>query len=780
MPPILVFALLVAALPGIARAAPPARVIVAFKPEAPLLERKAAAPAGEPARRARELGNRVGVPLRAGIAVSDRMQVVLAEGTSSQALALRLAQQPDVAYAVPDLRRRAHVRPNDPLYGDGVAGNGPAAGQWYLRTPAGEVRSAIDAEGAWRHTTGERSIVVAVLDTGVRFEHPDLRRVADGGNLLPGYDFVADVDTANDGDGRDPDASDPGDWITAEEDARAGGPFEGCEASPSSWHGTKVAGVIAATTDNATGMASVARSVRLLPVRVLGKCGGFDSDIIAGMRWAAGLHVPGVPDNPDRARVLNLSLGSEAPCTAAYQQAIDEVNAAGAVVVASAGNSAGHATGTPANCIGAIAVAGVRHAGTKVGFSDLGPEIAISAPAGNCVNVAPGTPCLYPILTTTSRGETTPGEPGYTDSFDVSVGTSFAAPLVSGTIGLMLSVQPALSVHDVRTILRATARRFPTTGGDNGDGTIVPQCTAPQSGALGEPVDQLQCYCTTATCGAGMLDTSSAVLAAATGLAVAPAPLHGVWWASPGGSEAGWGLNVAQQGDVLFATWFTYDAAGRAWWMSMTASRLHGETYGGALFASRGPAFGTVPFRPSAVVRTQVGQGTITRIDDNRATFASTVGGVAQERLIERLAFGEPPTCTFALLPDAALATNYQDVWWASGGSEAGWGLNLVHQGDVIFATWFTYDGDGAPLWLSMSAVRTGAATFAGTLFRHAGPPYSSLRFDASRVTATQVGHGTLTFADGSAGTFDSTVNGLAQSKSIARVVFNGPGTTCR
>ena len=153
------------------------------------------------------------------------------------------------------------------------------------------------------------------------------------------------------------------------------------------------------------------------------------SDIIAGMRWAAVLAVPGAPSNTNPARVLNLSLGGEGVCTMAYRDAVAEINAVGAVVVAAAGNSVGHAVGTPANCPGVIAVAGLRHVGTKVGFSELGPEISINAPAGNCVNTAAGTPCLYPILTTSNAGLTTPiadadGGSIYTGSFKASVGTT--------------------------------------------------------------------------------------------------------------------------------------------------------------------------------------------------------------------------------------------------------------------------------------------------------------------------------------------------------------------
>jgi serine protease len=268
--------------------------------------------------------------------------------------------------------------------------------------------------------------------------------------------------------------------------------------------------LVAALTDNGIGMAGVAPGVRVLPVRVLGKCGGYDSDIIAGMRWAAGLSVPGAPANPYPARLINLSLGGDGVCSAAYQEAVDEATAAGTVIVASAGNSSGHAVASPASCGGVIAVAGLRHAGTKVGFSSLGPEVAISAPGGNCVNTAANSECLYPILTTTNSGETVPVGSTYTDSHNVSVGTSFSAPLVAGVAALALSLHPELTPWEVRDLLRATARPFPPVGSIPSS-SGVPECTQPQSNLVGMPVDQLECYCTTASCGAGMLDAGAAL-----------------------------------------------------------------------------------------------------------------------------------------------------------------------------------------------------------------------------------------------------------------------------
>src|SRR3989442_2402469 len=489
-----------------------ARVIVKLRADSPLLPKALSGAAQKPTH-AEALGQRLGIAMNDGAAVSARTQIIFADGITSTELAQRLAREPDVEYAVPDERRSAFTAPNDPLYAAGVPGNGPAVGQWYLRAPSGAVASSIDIEKAWSVTLGSPDVVVAVVDTGVRFEHPDLLTVANGGKLLPGYNMISNVSVANDGDGRDADASDPGDWVTSAEAGNSHGSFYMCTAANSSWHGTQVPGIIAAITNNAVGMVSVGPNLRVLPVRVLGKCGGFDSDIIAGMRWAAGLPVPGVPANPYPARVINMSLGAVGTCHVGYADAITEITAGGTVIVVSAGNSAGHALGTPANCSGVIAVAALRHAGTKVGFSDLGLDVAISAPGGNCVNVTAGSPCLYPILTTSDAGTTTPISPIYTDSFKRSLGTSFAAPLVSGTAALMLSVQPALTPQRVRQVLQAATRQFPTTGGDNGDGTPVPQCTVPQYGSFGNPVDQLQCYCTTYTCGAGMLDAGAALSA---------------------------------------------------------------------------------------------------------------------------------------------------------------------------------------------------------------------------------------------------------------------------
>ncbi|HEX9092414.1 MAG TPA: S8 family serine peptidase, partial [Coriobacteriia bacterium] len=196
------------------------------------------------------------------------------------------------------------------------------------------------------------------------------------------------------------------------------------------------------------------------------------------------------------------------------REAVDEVVASGALIVAAAGNSSGHAVASPANCNGVLAVGGLRHAGTKVGYSSLGSEVGISAPAGNCVNSESGSACLYPILTTTDSGTTGPAGGTYTDSYTTSLGTSFSAPLVAGVVALAFSVRSDMTPQRVRELLQATARPFPSVGSVASSSTVA-QCTQPQYDLMGRAVDQQECYCTTTTCGAGMLDAGAALAATA-------------------------------------------------------------------------------------------------------------------------------------------------------------------------------------------------------------------------------------------------------------------------
>lgn len=259
---------------------------------------------------------------------------------------------------------------------------------------------------------------------------------------------------------------------------------------------------------------------------------------------------------------------------------------------------------------------------------------------------------------------------------------------------------------------------------------------------------------------------------------------QGLWYAAPAESEAGWGLNIAHQGDILFITWFTYDLDGSQMWL--VGSRLDktgNNSYSGPLYRTTGPAFDSVPFRPiTAANLTQVGTVSFSFADANNGTFAYTVNGVSQSKPITRQVYGPLPTCTQGGAHGTPV--NYQDLWYAAPAeSESGWGLNVTQQGDIVFLTWFTYDRDGRGMWIvgsRMDRTAPGTDTFAGPLYRTTGPPFNAMPFTPiTAANLTQVGTGTLAFTAPGSGTFSYTVNGIAQSKAIVRQVF-GPATVCR
>jgi hypothetical protein len=264
---------------------------------------------------------------------------------------------------------------------------------------------------------------------------------------------------------------------------------------------------------------------------------------------------------------------------------------------------------------------------------------------------------------------------------------------------------------------------------------------------------------------------------------------QGLWWNSPAGSESGWGINLAHQGSTIFATWFTYDAQGKPLWLAVVATATGPGVYSGDLFVANGPAFSAVPFDPAQIKENPVGTATFTVIDANRLSFSYTVdlsvvpdlkSAVTQTKEIIRQEFGPLPTCTYGTVENLATATNYTDLWWKDPpGSESGWGVNFTHQGDTIFATWFTYDLDGQRWWLAFVANKTGPGIYTGDVFTATGPAFSAVPFDPATVVETIVGTVTLTFTDGNHATFAYTVNGVTQSKAITRQVFAAPGTVC-
>lgn len=338
-----------------------------------------------------------------------------------------------VAFAEPDLvlHPAASVRPpNDPQFED----------QWHLHDGGGSADYSVDALSGWPFTTGSPEVVVAVLDTGWT-EHPDLET-----SIINGYDFISDRRSGNDGNGRDADARDPGDWVDSSD---YGSGFSGCDISESSWHGTHVAGIIAAKQGNATGVSGVAPNVRILAVRVIGKCGGTTSDITDAIRWSAGGSVSGVPDNPNPADVINLSLGGTARCLSSFRSAIEFAQSRGVTVVAAAGNEgAPVSSAVPANCPGVISVVASNADGKRPNWSNYGTR---SLPA---TITAPGES----ILSTYNSGRKGPSRPGYARAS----GTSMAAPVVSATVALLTSL--GVSHDAMPRALASTTKAFGRAG----------------------------------------------------------------------------------------------------------------------------------------------------------------------------------------------------------------------------------------------------------------------------------------------------------------------------
>jgi len=460
-------------------------------------------------------------------ALLHALQLAPAAGESAAAVLARLRADPEVEYAVPDERRYLHGAPNDPLY----------AQQWYLQVAAA-TPSAVDAVDAWSTTTGAASLVIADVDTGVRADHPDL-----AARLLPGYCFISDPFVANGAACPGPGALDPGDWVTSADITSQPSICGEATAGPSSWHGTRVAGILGAATNNGVGVAGLSWGPLILPVRAVGTCGGLDSDIISGMLWAGGVAVSGVPTNAHPAKIINVSLGGTGSCLASYSDAIAQLGALGVLVVASAGNEGGPVD-TPANCPGVAGIAGLRQAGTKVGYSSLGPEVALGAPAGNCGDsfTTVESPCVYSLTTTTNLGATTPDVNDYTglyycdattgsfagctvgagDYRTYNLGTSFSAPVVSGIAALMSSVNSSLNSCQLLARLKEGSQPYPQTSLD-ATGSQPPMCHVP-SGA--SDIQNAECICTRddQTCGAGMANAPGALTAAQRPIAAVALP----------------------------------------------------------------------------------------------------------------------------------------------------------------------------------------------------------------------------------------------------------------
>ncbi|WP_405804210.1 S8 family serine peptidase [Streptomyces sp. NBC_00210] len=347
---------------------------------------------------------------------------------------------PSVASAEPDIRAYAMaVTPNDTEY----------TKQWDLF----EATGGMNVPGAWDKTTGS-GVTVAVIDTGYA-AHTDL-----AANVVSGYDFISTAADARDGNGRDSDAKDEGDWSAT--DGECG---TGSKASNSSWHGTHVAGTIAATTGNSKGVAGIAYNAKIQPVRVLGKCGGSSADIADAITWASGGTVPGVPANPNPAKVINMSLGgASATCPSVYQNAINGAVSRGTTVVVAAGNSNANASGfTPANCSGVINVASTSREGNRSFYSNFGSIVDVSAPGGETRRATdtPGTVTTPEngILSTLNSGATTQS----TENYKPYQGTSMAAPHIAGLAALLKSAKSTLTPAEIEAAIKSNARPLPGT-----------------------------------------------------------------------------------------------------------------------------------------------------------------------------------------------------------------------------------------------------------------------------------------------------------------------------
>jgi serine protease len=404
-------------------------------------------------RATRAMSARTGVDIQYKRAMSGGYEVFSlaksVDDTRAQQLAEQIAASPDVESVTPDAFMRRTVMPNDTFFNNDD--------MWHLMNPVDGIYG-INAEAAWDIEKGSPKLNVAVLDGGILKTHPDL-----ASRFVGGYDMVSSIpqapDLPADGGGRDADASDPGDFVTAAEAADPESLWRECDTE-SSWHGSHVAGTIGAAVNNGEGISGINWESKIVPVRVLGKCGtGITSDIVDGMRWAVGLDVLGVPRNPNPVRVLNMSLGGSGPCSAAapavpiYQNAINEIVRGGGIVVVAAGNeNLDVSTSRPANCANVIAVAATTKTGNRAFYSNFGNGVTIAAPGGD-TRVGDG------VLSSVNAGLTTPT----TSTYKEFQGTSMATPHVVGIVSLMLSHRNYLNHASVVQILKNTATAFPAS-----------------------------------------------------------------------------------------------------------------------------------------------------------------------------------------------------------------------------------------------------------------------------------------------------------------------------
>lgn len=409
------------------------------------------------AKDAAELSVRANIGLRVHRAMSGGAHVLRLDKpvplSAARAIATRMMRGGDIELVEPDRIARPFAEPLDPIY---------VSNQWNLKAPAGLNVGGANLPNAWDFTLGSSAAVVAVLDTGI-LPHVDIN----WSTVLTGYDFIGNFSNFNaprstDGNGRDANAEDSGDFVTSQDFC-----FDPDvpENNRSSWHGTHVSGIIGASWNNGTGIAGIAPQSRILPVRVLGTCGGLFSDIIDGMRWAAGLPVGGL-NNSTPAKILNLSLGAKSgACGQSLQAAVTDVINVGASIVAATGNDNVIGVPQPANCDGVIAVTAHALDGDTTNYANIGVETTISAPGGGCgeakSNLGQCTEATAPAIASTIDSAATTPSSGAASSYGLYAGTSMAAPHVAGVAALMLAQDATLVPAQIKSYLQAAARDFP-------------------------------------------------------------------------------------------------------------------------------------------------------------------------------------------------------------------------------------------------------------------------------------------------------------------------------
>jgi hypothetical protein len=451
--------------------------------------------------------------------------------------------------------------------------------------------------------------------------------------------------------------------------------------------------------------------------------------------------VPGLPANPNPARVINASLAGPGNCQA-YSDVLINLTDRGAVLIAAAGNDNDNALNyRPASCALSLTVSSVGPTGEKASYSNYNAALEISAPGGDSALRGQSADRIPSI-----KGGGTQAHDG-TYTYEYSEGTSQAAPHAAGVAALMLSVAPNLTLAQIRDTISNTSRAYPA-------GT----------------------RCATARdCGPGILDAAAAVNRARALVGVST-NYSALWYR---GSEDGWGVNFQQQGNILFGTWFSYDATGASTWYVMPdMRRVNDDYFEGPIYATTGVPLHQINGSRATRSVTQVGTAGVQFFNANKAFFVATLNGATIFKQITIQQFSTLPACDFTTGSRAG-ATNYTDLWYNA--TEDGWGINLAQQGDIIFATWFTYTNNGTPGWLVSDALRrTGPGTFTGPLYVTTGKRPQDITGTSAISTVEAAGTMTLTFQDGERGTMTYTVAGTAGSKSITRQVWSSPLSICR